>query len=226
MSCQWPSLGGRNNCHRIIEEHIPNTSEPQATLLPSLPPPPLFVSSLISQPLQVAIAVIVVITTVSSSFAAADNGSFRRMPPARQWQLPPSPPAQGSHLYCCRISPRPSPPPMWLIVMSFIIFVVTFHSNCLIIYIVIPHLTTIPVLEEPRLHANVAHNARAKMPTCGCLRRGVGISIHLAEGVFPQNLLQGRMICRQRQKNTMIYCFYGFACKCAARRAKLENQLT
>jgi hypothetical protein len=57
--------------------------------------------------------------------------------------------------------------------------------------------------------AVVAHraNARAQTPTRGRLRKGVGVSICTAEGVFPRDLSRGRMICRQRRKNTMIYHF-------------------
>ena len=61
-------------------------------------------------------------------------------------------------------------------------------------------------------------DACAQTPTRGHLWKGVGVSICTAEEVFPRDLLRGRMICRQRQKNTMIYHFLWFARKCAARR--------
>ncbi len=84
----------RATCNTVLGHHHP-------------PPPSLFVSSLISQPLHIAIAIIVAVTMVSSILAAANNGLFRHLPPATRWQSPPSPSAQRSHLCCCRISPPP-----------------------------------------------------------------------------------------------------------------------
>jgi hypothetical protein len=71
--------------------------------------------------------------------------------------------------------------------------------------------------------AVVAHraNARAQTPTRGRLRKGVGVSICTAEGVFPRDLSRGRMICRQRRKNTMIY---HFLCVCTQVRCR-EDEL-
>ena len=59
-------------------------------------------------------------------------------------------------------------------------------------------------------HVTDTDDARAETPTRGRLRKGVGVSIRLAVGVSPRDLLRGRMFCCRRQKNTMIYYFYGF----------------
>ena len=79
----------------------------------------------------------------------------------------------------------PPRPPSWLIVMFF---PVTSHSDHLVVYVVILHPTAIPVLKEPRVHVTVTHDACAQMPTSGCLQKGVGIGICLAEVVSPRDL--------------------------------------
>jgi hypothetical protein len=57
----------------------------------------------------------------------------------------------------------------------------------------------------------VTNDACAQTPTRGCLQKGVGVSTRLAEGVSPQDLSWGVMICWRIWKNTTIYHFYGFA---------------
>jgi hypothetical protein len=64
-------------------------------------------------------------------------------------------------------------------------FSITSHIDRLVVYVVLPHMTAFPELGEPRVHATVTHDARAQMPTCGRLQKGVGVGIRLAEVVSP-----------------------------------------
>jgi hypothetical protein len=94
-----------------------------------------------------------------------------------------------------------SPPPMYLsppsfsLVVDCSVFYVISHSDRLIVNVDIPHPTTIPVLAKPRVHTTVTNDACAQMPMHRCLQKSVSISICMAEGVFPRDLLRGRMIC-------------------------------
>jgi hypothetical protein len=63
------------------------------------------------------------------------------------------------------------------------------------------------VVRSPAVVVARRADARAKTPTRGRFWKGVGVSICTAEGVFPRDLSRGRMICRRRRKNTMIYHF-------------------
>ena len=132
-------------------------------------------------------------------------------PPRRAAMAITAPPARPLTFDAAVSLLPPPPPPPWLIVTFF---PVTSHSNCLIVYVIVLHLTAIPALEEPRVHATVTHDACAQMPTRGRLRKGVRkgvcVDICLVEVVSPQDLSWGRMFCWRRRKNTMIYYFYGF----------------
>jgi hypothetical protein len=124
-----------------------------------------------------------------------------------RWRSPPLPAPVLSPSTLPYLS---SPPPSSLVV-DCNVFSITSHSNRLVIDVVVLHPTAIPALEEPSVHATVAHGPRAEMPTRGRMRQGVGVSIHLAKGVSPRDLSRGRMFCWRRRKNTMIKYFYGCA---------------
>jgi len=66
-----------------------------------------------------------------------------------RWQSPPLPPI----LSPSTLPYLSSPPPSSLVVDCNVFF--------LVVYVVVLHPTAIPVLEEPRVHATVAHDARA-----------------------------------------------------------------
>ena len=59
-----------------------------------------------------------------------------------------------------------------------------FFVDCLVVYVIyilVLHLTTIPALEEPMVHATVVNNAHAQTPTHRHLRKDVGVSICMVE---------------------------------------------
>ncbi len=64
-------------------------------------------------------------------------------------------------------------------------------SDCLVVYVDVPHPTAIPALEEPRVPAFVDDDAHALTPTRGHLRKGCWRYYSPGERTFPLRLIAG-----------------------------------